>query len=98
MNINKFSAGKNGVKMCNKHHNRNIPIMREGGRSLMKQMIQIIRKADVEKEYINTLKLELDYELATLYDAMQQNDSSQKDKSKKRLAEIQVELEALHAL
>ena len=45
-----------------------------------------------------TLKLELDYELATLYDAMQQNDSSQKDKSKKRLAEIQVELEALHAL
>lgn len=84
--------------MCNKHRNRNIPIMREGGRSLMKQMIQIIRKADVEKEYINTLKLELDYELATLYDAMQQNDSSQKDKSKKRLAEIQVELEALHAL
>lgn len=72
--------------------------MREGGGSLMKQMIQIIRKADVEKEYINTLKLELDYELATLYDAMQQNDSSQKDKSKKRLAEIQVELEALHAL
>ncbi|QMT16419.1 hypothetical protein H1Q58_10575 [Planococcus maritimus] len=64
----------------------------------MKQMIQIIRKADVEKEYINTLKLELDYELATLYDAMQQNDGSQKDKSKKRLAEIQVELEALHAL
>ncbi|ANU19765.1 hypothetical protein BBI15_05850 [Planococcus plakortidis] len=64
----------------------------------MKQMIQIIRKADVEKEYINTLKLELDYELATLYDAMQQDDSSQKEKSKKRLAEIQVELEALHAL
>lgn len=61
-------------------------------------MIQIIRKADVEKEYINTLKLELDYELATLYDAMQQDDSSQKEKSKKRLAEIQVELEALHAL
>lgn len=84
--------------MCNKHHSRNIPIMREGGGSLMKQMIQIIRKADVEKEYIHTLKLELDYELATLYDAMQQNDSSQKDKSKKRLAEIQVELEALHAL
>ena len=72
--------------------------MREGGGSPMKQMIQIIRKADVEKEYINTLKLELDYELATLYDAMQQDDSSQKEKSKKRLAEIQVELEALHAL
>lgn len=64
----------------------------------MKQMIQIIRKADVEKEYIHVLKLELDYELASLYDAMQQQDSHQIDESKKRLKEIHVELEALHAL
>lgn len=64
----------------------------------MKQMIQIIRKAEVEKEYVNVLKLELDYELATLFDAMQQKESSQIDKSKKRLCEIHVELEALHAL
>ena len=63
----------------------------------MKQMIHIIRKADVEKEYINVLKLELDYELLSLFDAMQQNDDSQKEKSKKRLQEIYVELEALHA-
>lgn len=97
MNINKFSALGIGVKMDNKHQHRNIPIIREGVLN-MKQMIQIIRKADVEKEYINTLKMELDYELATLYDAMQQDDSGQKEKSKKRLAEIQVELEALHAL
>lgn len=65
---------------------------------MMKQMIQIIRKADVEKEYIHVLKLELDYELATLHDAMQQQDSRQMDESKKRLKEIHVELEALHAL
>lgn len=64
----------------------------------MKQMIQIIRKADVEKEYIHVLKLELDYELASLFDAMQQKDSRQIDVSKKRLREIHVELEALHAL
>lgn len=64
----------------------------------MKQMIQIIRKADVEKEYIHVLKLELDYELASLFDAMQQKDSRQIDESKKRLREIHVELEALHAL
>lgn len=64
----------------------------------MKQMIQIIRKAEVEKEYINVLKLELDYELASLFDAMQQEDSIQSDKSKKRLQEIHLELEALHAL
>lgn len=64
----------------------------------MKQMIQIIRKADVEKEYIHVLKLELDYELASLFDAMQQEDARQIDESKKRLREIHVELEALHAL
>jgi len=64
----------------------------------MKQMIQIIRKADVEKEYIHILKLELDYELASLFDAMQQKDGKEIDKSKKRLQEIHVELEALHAL
>lgn len=64
----------------------------------MKQMIQIIRKAEVEKEYINVLKLELDYELASLFDALQQDDSIQEDKSKKRLQEIHAELEALHAL
>lgn len=64
----------------------------------MKQMVQIIRKAEVEKEYINALKLELDYELASLYDALQQNDELQSGKSKDRLHEIHAELEALHAL
>ncbi|MDQ0429154.1 MULTISPECIES: hypothetical protein [Caryophanaceae] len=64
----------------------------------MKQMIQIIRKADVEKEYVHVLKLELDYELASLFDAMQQKDDNQISKSKLRLQEIHVELEALHAL
>lgn len=63
----------------------------------MKQMIQIIRKADVEKEYISVLKLELDYELASLFDAINQNESRQIEKSKKRLYEIHAELEALHA-
>ncbi|MTD30372.1 hypothetical protein [Planomicrobium sp. YIM 101495] len=64
----------------------------------MRQMVQIIRKADVEKEYIEVLKLELDYELASLYDAMQRENDSEIDVSKKRLTEIHVELEALHAL
>ena len=63
----------------------------------MKQMIQIIRKADVEKEYISVLKLELDYELASLFDAMKVSESRQIEKSKKRLHEIHAELEALHA-
>lgn len=70
----------------------------EKGVLAMRQMVQIIRKADVEKEYIEVLKLELDYELASLYDAMQRENDSEMEVSKNRLTEIHVELEALHAL
>ena len=38
------------------------------------------------------LELELDYELASLYDAMHQGDQAQIERSKKRLAEIHTEL------
>ena len=51
----------------------------------MKQVVHVIRKADVEKEYVKVLHLELDYELATLYDAIQQDDEKQIMKSKNRL-------------
>ena len=64
--------------------------------SVMKQVVHIIRKADVEKEYVKVLYLELDYELATLFDAIQQNDDKEQQKSKKRLAEIHRELETLN--
>jgi hypothetical protein len=63
----------------------------------MKQVVHIIRKADVEKQYINLLNLELDYELATLHEAIQQDDEKQQAKSKNRLMEIHSELEKLHA-
>lgn len=64
----------------------------------MKQVVQIVRKQDVEKKLILGLKLELDYELASLFDAIQQNNQKEIDKSKARLSEIHSELEALHAL
>lgn len=64
----------------------------------MKQVVHIIRKEDVEKKLINGLKLELDYELASLFDAMQMKNDAEMLKSKNRLAEIHQELEALHAL
>ncbi|MDN4492376.1 hypothetical protein [Ureibacillus aquaedulcis] len=63
----------------------------------MKQMIKIIRKVDIEKQYEQVLRLELDYELASLYAAMQDKDEKEMDKSKKRLKEIQDELDGLHA-
>ena len=64
----------------------------------MKQAVHIVRKSDIEKEYIQTLKFELDYELSTLFDAMQNNDEKQRKKSTERLMEIHMELSALHAL
>lgn len=62
----------------------------------MKQVVHVIRKADVEKEYIKVLQLELDYELATLFDAIQQSNEKEEQKSKKRLTEIHRELETLN--
>lgn len=63
----------------------------------MKQMIKIIRKVDIEKQYEEILMLEMDYELATLFAAMNDNDQSEINKSKNRLTEIQEELKGLHA-
>lgn len=62
----------------------------------MKQVVHFIRKEDVEREYVRTLQLELDYELATLYDALQDQDMAQVNKSKTRLAEIHNEMETLN--
>lgn len=64
---------------------------------VMKQIIKIIRKVDLEKEYEEMLMLEIDYELVTLFDAMKINDTLQMDKSKHRLAEINQELKGLNA-
>ena len=63
----------------------------------MRQMIKIIRNIDTEKQYEHILLLELDYELATLYLAMQQNNEVDMLKSKLRLKEINEELESLRA-
>ncbi|WP_409368197.1 hypothetical protein [Lysinibacillus sp. 38-6] len=63
----------------------------------MKQVVKIIRKVDIEKQYERILQLELDYELASLFAAMNDKDEGEIAKSKKRLAEIRMELESLHA-
>ncbi len=63
----------------------------------MKQLMNMVRKTDFERNYINGLKLELDYELITLYDAMTDKDEKQMKQSKERLGEIHSELEAFHA-
>lgn len=62
----------------------------------MKQVVHILRKVEFEKQYIKGLQLELDYELATLYDALNEGDDKQIKSSKTRLEEIHMELEAFH--
>ncbi|MCZ8532924.1 hypothetical protein [Psychrobacillus psychrodurans] len=64
----------------------------------MRQVVHIIRKEDMEKGKIQTLKMELDYELATLFDAMTNKNEKEISASKNRLAEIHQLLEELNAL
>jgi len=64
----------------------------------MRQVVHIIRKEDLEKEKIQTLKMELDYELASLYDAMTNKNEKEIIASKTRLVEIHQLLEELNAL
>ncbi|GGA17325.1 MULTISPECIES: hypothetical protein [Psychrobacillus] len=64
----------------------------------MRQVVHIIRKNDMEKEKIQTLKLELDYQLATLYDALSNQDEKEITEAKMQLTEIHRLLEELDAL
>lgn len=57
-----------------------------------------LKKRDYEKERKAVLRLEMDYELLTLYDAMNENNEKQKAKSKEKLEKIRTELLRLKAL
>ncbi|WP_096435583.1 hypothetical protein [Alteribacter populi] len=50
----------------------------------MEKVIQTLKRRDGEQR-IPVLKLEIDYELQTLFDAMQVNDHKQVEKSKRIL-------------
>jgi len=64
----------------------------------MKQLVNSLKKRDPEKERKAVLRLELDYELATLFEAMADNNEKQKSKSKEKLKKIREELMLLKAL
>ncbi|MGE7843934.1 hypothetical protein ACQKNX_24510 [Lysinibacillus sp. NPDC093712] len=57
--------------------------------------VKIIRKIDADNEMRCTLLAEQDYELASLHDAMQADDQTHIERSKKRLSEIHLELAEL---
>ncbi|MDF2683805.1 MAG: hypothetical protein K0R47_4995 [Brevibacillus sp.] len=62
----------------------------------MDQVIAALKRRDSE-ERIPVLRLELDYELATLYDAMKAEDKGQVKQSKERLKQLRREMLLLEA-
>lgn len=59
------------------------------------RIAKIVSKADADNELRRALLAEQDYELASLNDAMQTKDQTEIERSKKRLAEIHLELAEL---
>ncbi|MDZ5470635.1 hypothetical protein SM124_02615 [Bacillus sp. 31A1R] len=63
----------------------------------MKQVMNSLKKKAVEKERTAVLRLEMDYELALLFEAMTENNEKQKTKSIEKLENIRSELIKLKA-
>lgn len=57
----------------------------------MKQVINAYKRSDAERR-IAILKLEVDYELATLYEAIEENDEKKKDECKQKLETLRQEM------
>jgi hypothetical protein len=64
----------------------------------MKQLMNQTRKKAAVKERTAVLKLEMDYELATLFEAITEKNEEQKTKSKNKLEKIRQELVSLQGL
>jgi|GEM_PF-1072496 len=60
----------------------------------MKYVINQIRKKE-KKQMLSAVRLEIDYELVTLYDAMEEKDKIEIIKSKERLANLVYQLNSL---
>lgn len=59
----------------------------------MKQVMNSVLKAkQIEKYRAAVLRMELDYELATLFDAINENDKQKKAQCKQKLEKIRKEL------
>lgn len=56
----------------------------------LKYVMEVIRRQEAEKK-LPVIKMEIDYELLTLYDALQENDRIQMIKSKERLNQLRLQ-------
>lgn len=65
----------------------------------MKQVMnQALKAKEVEKHRTAVLKMEMDYELATLFEAIGENNEQKKNQCKQKLERIRLELLRLKAL
>ncbi|WP_163101355.1 hypothetical protein [Peribacillus alkalitolerans] len=65
----------------------------------MKQVInQALKAKEVERHRTAVLRMEMDYELSTLFEAMTENDEKKKTRCKQKLERIRQELLRLQAL
>ena len=58
----------------------------------MKQVMNTSKKRDVQQQRMNVLRLEMDYELAVLFEAIQTKNTETQTKSKQKLMNIQKSL------
>ncbi|AND39227.1 MULTISPECIES: hypothetical protein [Cytobacillus] len=64
----------------------------------MKQLMNTVKKKNGDRERTAVLRLEMDYELATLFDAMSERNEDLQKQSKLKLEKIRQELLRLKAL
>ncbi|MCH1623935.1 hypothetical protein [Fredinandcohnia quinoae] len=62
----------------------------------MKQVINVLKRKDGEKR-LAVIRLEVDYELATLYDAIIENDETKKTECIQKLEKLRQEMVLLEA-
>lgn len=64
----------------------------------MRQLMNTSRKKNSDKERLAVLRLEMDYELATLFEAMSEKNGEKMKNCKQKLEKIRLELLRLKAL
>lgn len=64
----------------------------------MKQVMNTYRKKNLDKQRLAVLRLELNYELAVLFEALEEENEEMKSKTKRKLERIREELVKLEAL
>jgi len=63
----------------------------------MKQVMNVYRKRNLDKQRLAVLRLELNYELAVLFEALQEKDEQKQKDTKLKLEKIREELLRLEA-